>query len=191
MLETRQRSAPFSNESEVGIGPPGPPLWGAHWDHGIHLDDEVVTATADSTVERMIEFAANIVEMLGSTAGVLLRLEDLESRLNTLTRSFQSFAEQAQLPAKKCVVVPIQHLPNGYHLRRPIQVFVEPEDEGFVASFVDANVNISGDTLHEAVENLKLLILDLYVELREVPASSLGPGPARQLEVLSFFIREE
>jgi hypothetical protein len=79
--------------------------------------------------------------------------------------------------------------PEPYEVLRPIPVLVRPEGEEFVASFVEANVNASGETQQEAFESLKALVLDVFDSLRSHPAEKLGPEPARRLAVLRDFIR--
>jgi predicted RNase H-like HicB family nuclease len=100
------------------------------------------------------------------------RLEALESSrvLGSTTLQIQTFA------------------PEPYGVKRPIPVVVQRLQEGFTASFVDANVNSSGDSQQEAYANVKELILDVFDSLRSLPASRLGPGPTRQLAVLREFI---
>ena len=78
--------------------------------------------------------------------------------------------------------------PEPYRVRRPIPVSLQRRVDGYVASFVEANVNSSGDTQQEAVANVKELILDVFDSLSTLPPSKLGPGPARQLAVLREFI---
>ena len=83
------------------------------------------------------------------------------------------------------IVVPIgTFAPEPFSLREPIWAVVQPVDDGFVATFFDANISTSGDTQEEAAANLKDLILDIYLDLEKEPAERLGPEPKRQLAVL-------
>lgn len=79
--------------------------------------------------------------------------------------------------------------PEPYELMRDIEILIEPSDDGFVASFLDANLSISGDTQHEAVTNLKALMIDAFERLHELGESKLGPGPKQQLRILGSLIR--
>jgi hypothetical protein len=79
-------------------------------------------------------------------------------------------------------------LPEPYRLLKPIPIVVQHDSEGFRASFMDAGINSSGDTQQEAYSNVKELILDVFDSLRALPASKLGPKPARQLDVLREFL---
>lgn len=78
--------------------------------------------------------------------------------------------------------------PEPYTVKRPLPVSMQRRQDGYLASFVDANINSSGDTQQEAFANLRELILDVFDNLRSLPASELGPGPKRQLAVLREFI---
>ena len=78
--------------------------------------------------------------------------------------------------------------PEPYRLLKPIPVVVQQDSEGFRASFMDAGIHTSGDTQQEAYSNVKELILDVFDSLRTLPASRLGPKPARQLAVLREFL---
>jgi predicted RNase H-like HicB family nuclease len=78
--------------------------------------------------------------------------------------------------------------PEAYEVLRPIPVLIRPEGDEFVASFVEANVNSSGETQQEAFENVKALLLDVFDNLRFHPVEKLGPEPAHRLAVLRDFI---
>lgn len=78
--------------------------------------------------------------------------------------------------------------PEPYEVLRPIPVFVRSEGNEFVASFIEANVNASGETQQEALESLKALVLDVFDSLKFHPAGKLGPEPARRLAILRDFI---
>jgi len=87
------------------------------------------------------------------------------------------------------VVVPITTLaPEPFDLLREIPVVVQPTDDGYLATFFDANIGMTGDTQEEAVSSLRLLLVDVFDELEKEEAQ-LGPYPARQLAVLRGFMR--
>ena len=87
-------------------------------------------------------------------------------------------------------VIPITTLaPEPYQILRDISVVVEPADDGFNATFFDANIGTAGDTQEEAVSNLRSLILDTFEYLASEPTETLGPEPARQLAVLRVFLK--
>lgn len=79
--------------------------------------------------------------------------------------------------------------PEPLELVRPFHVSMQADDEGFRAEFLDANLVGFGETPAEAVWNLKDLIAGTLETLRSVEPSQLGPGPRRQLAVLSAFIK--
>jgi len=89
------------------------------------------------------------------------------------------------------VEVPIETLaPDPYEVIRSFHVVVQPFAEEYLARFFDANLAASGATVEEAVFNLKDMIVATYEMLCDHEESELGPGPAKQLQVLKAFLRE-
>jgi hypothetical protein len=87
------------------------------------------------------------------------------------------------------VVVPITTLePEPFDLLHSIPVVVQPTNDGYLATFFDANVGISGDTKEESVANLRLLLVDVFEQLEREEAQ-LGPQLVRQLAVLRKFMK--
>jgi predicted DNA-binding antitoxin AbrB/MazE fold protein len=87
------------------------------------------------------------------------------------------------------VVVPISTLePEPFDLLRTIPVVVQPTADGYLATFFDANIGITGDTKEESVANLRLLLVDAFEELEREEAQ-LGPQLVRQLAVLRGFMK--
>jgi hypothetical protein len=78
--------------------------------------------------------------------------------------------------------------PKPYRVKRPIPVVVREHDGVFLASFVDANINASGETAHEAFETVKALMLDMFDHLSR--QAKLGPKLAKALAALREFIDE-
>ncbi len=78
--------------------------------------------------------------------------------------------------------------PASVVLLRPIPVTVQQEDGVYAASFEDANVNASGETLNDALDMLKEMIAFTYEEYSEKEAV-LGIGPQKQLAALRRFVR--
>lgn len=82
----------------------------------------------------------------------------------------------------------IASLPDpSLKLKKTISVHLDHIDRGYVVSFDEANIGASGDSPFEALSNLGYLISDTW-ELLSEEKEKLGPGPARQLEVLQMFI---
>ncbi len=87
------------------------------------------------------------------------------------------------------VVVPITTLaPEPFDLLRTIPVVAQPTADGYLATFFDANVGITGDTMEESVANLRVLLADVFEELEREEAR-LGPQLVRQLAVLRGFMK--
>jgi hypothetical protein len=80
--------------------------------------------------------------------------------------------------------------PEPYELLRPISIVIEGQAKGFIASFVEANINASGETEHEAINMVKDTILMAYERLGSKDDKSLGPGPLRQKQILMSLIRQ-
>jgi dCTP deaminase len=86
--------------------------------------------------------------------------------------------------------VPLTTLePGRYELTRDIPVVLQPSDDGFTATFFDANIASGGDTEEEAVDNLRTLIIDTFDLLESVEPEKLGREPRRQLQLLRSLIR--
>jgi predicted RNase H-like HicB family nuclease len=106
------------------------------------------------------------------SADLLQRVEDLEQQIQ-----------------RRSVIVPIQDLaPARVEVIQPILAVVQDEDGTFVASFVDANINASGESQLDAVEMLKDVIASSF-QLFHNKEAVLGEEPTRQLAVLRHFLR--
>ena len=81
--------------------------------------------------------------------------------------------------------------PEPYELLKPISIEIEGQGDGFVASFVEANINGSGATEHEAINMVKDTILMAYERLSAKDDRQLGPGPLKQKQILTSLIREK
>jgi predicted RNase H-like HicB family nuclease len=112
-----------------------------------------------------------------------LRLKKLEEEVQDLKRRL------ADVHTAHLVVATL--VPAPYEVIKEIPVWVRPEEDSYVASFVDANVNASGETVNDAVDNLKDMMAALLESLGSLPKGRLGKGPARQLAVLKAFIRKK
>jgi predicted RNase H-like HicB family nuclease len=109
-------------------------------------------------------------------------LKSLEDRIVDLTARMERRAGTK--------IVPVQTFaPEPYSLLKPMSVLIEDFEDGYLASFFDANIGTSGETEQEAFENLKSLVLDMFDSLSREAPERLGPEPARQLAVLRSFIR--
>ena len=86
--------------------------------------------------------------------------------------------------------MPITNLENGYGVRHPIPISVQRIEGSFVVSFAATNLHAPGDTLDEAVSNLKYLLADTLDLLLTHRSDELGPAPKRHLSVLQSYIRK-
>jgi hypothetical protein len=95
------------------------------------------------------------------------------------------------LSTQPYVVTVTTFAPEPYDLDRPISIVVRDHGDCFTASFVEANINASGETEHEALEMVKDTILSAFVWLTSIADKKLGPGPLKQKHVLNTLIREK
>jgi hypothetical protein len=72
---------------------------------------------------------------------------------------------------------------SSYEIIKPIPVVMQEEDGVSVASFIEANINASGETVPDAIDMLKDMIVSSY-QLFVEKESVLGEGPKTQLTVL-------
>lgn len=121
-----------------------------------------------------------------------MRLTTYGSRLNRLERELRELKRLVKPSTRNSVTVAVTTLaPELFELLRDIPVIVRAVDRGYVASFVDANVNASGDSPNDAVANLKDVMVGLFDLLASKPRQVLGKGPARQLAVLCEIMRRK
>lgn len=113
-------------------------------------------------------------------------------RFESIERDLLTLKEQlAQLQNNCPTVVIIDTLaPEPFDVVRPFHVTVEPYEDEYRASFVDANLSAFGETRAEAVWALKDIIAATFEVLSDLGEKKLGPGPARQFRVLREFIRK-
>ena len=138
----------------------------------------VVAGTIGKVLLFVLTSPGNLLEAIGDVMPIATKRSKLAKR-----------KEAAQVLVPGIIAVPITTFaPEPYELRRPPLVIVQHGDEGFTASFFDANIHASGDTEEEAFRNLKSLLLDVFDSLRAESPENLGPEPKRQLAVLEEFI---
>lgn len=77
---------------------------------------------------------------------------------------------------------------HGLAVKKEIPIVVQPDGDEYTATFMDADIGMSGDTDTEAVSNLRDILASIFKKFAILPASKLGPGPAAQLAVLREFI---
>jgi predicted RNase H-like HicB family nuclease len=74
--------------------------------------------------------------------------------------------------------------PEPVELKRDICIVVQAKGEGYVATYFDAGISMSGDTQEEAVLNLKAVLVHVLEELEAESPEALAPQLAKQLAVL-------
>jgi hypothetical protein len=79
---------------------------------------------------------------------------------------------------------------DAFELLRPITITFERTEFGYIASFSEANMAVSGITKHDALQALEVEILDAFEDWM-ADESALGPGPSQQLAVLKNYISKK
>lgn len=103
---------------------------------------------------------------------------------------YQNQASLTKLVPDKSLRVFLEKLSDPeYELLKAIPVVVESTDSDFVASFLEANINASGESQWAALRHLGYLVIDVFEMLMDEEAS-LAALPARQLEVLRSYLRK-
>ena len=87
------------------------------------------------------------------------------------------------------LVVYIGYIGKDFNLKRGIPIELTGSDGDWLASFLDANIAMSGDSPSDALHAVKSEIEDAYRIYRS--ESKLGPEPARQLSILESYIGEK
>jgi hypothetical protein len=159
------------------------------------LEEEVIQSWLVPARREEQERQAELLEdQIRSVFGYGKKLEEFDQRLDRIDEMLQAILVKVAAigSTKSSIMVPIQSLaPEPYKVLQPLTVVVTEADEGYEAAFFDASIFASGDTEEDAVSNLKDTMIDTYERLSELKESQLGPGPARQKQVLDFYIRKD
>lgn len=191
------RMPPHAERGEAGpllgersfVSPPTEYEFGAWAPFNKAVKSEVVFVEARWTQEVQI-LEQHLKSLFGHTEKLQYlcdKVEELGATLRTILKRVEGLGV-----GRPVIWVPIASLaPEPYELVRPFTAVVAPSDEGFEASFFDANIHASGDTEEEAIANLKGSLLDAYDRLAQLGERQLGPGPMRQKQVLDLHIRRK
>ena len=83
--------------------------------------------------------------------------------------------------------------PRPFTLNHPLTIIVEgDEDLGWVAAFYEASIAGSGETVFDAIEDLKDGIVGALNHVSRLPSELVGSFPRKQLAVLkAVTVRKE
>jgi len=141
---------------------------------------------ASESTDDLAKAFASLAENLRPRIEADMRLSILEKVVLELRSTVND------LQNRQTITVPLISLePEPLELIRQIPVVLQPDGDGFMATFFDANINASGDTQTDAVENLKDLIASSFHRFSELGEEKLGPGPRRQFAVLRSLIQKK
>lgn len=86
-------------------------------------------------------------------------------------------------------IIPLNSLKHPkYHLKVPVHISLEFEEDKVIASFDDIEAFSYADTASEAIDLLCEEIIQVYEDLLE-EQESLGPLPRKWLQYLVFFAK--
>lgn len=81
---------------------------------------------------------------------------------------------------------------TGYHLKKPMEVLIREDEQGFVVSFFEANVHASGETIGNAMDMFRDALTQRFRFLAELMENEcpdeMGEEGKRQLAVLREFV---
>jgi hypothetical protein len=117
-------------------------------------------------------------------------LVSMRDNILELTREISELKSEVQrLQQSRAYVVPLTTLTPSFRMLQQIPVTIEGDGEDFTATFIEANVSASGETEADAIANFKNSLLSSYELLESLPASQLGPLPARQWGILRDVVK--
>ena len=157
------------------------------------MEDYAECVASSPSHERRFTPAGDVVDFPNA-----MRILQLELRISDLARqckSLQNRVKQLEETASSMLVPINTFAPNPFEVMKPIVVLVEPvtEEDGepceYIASFVDASISATGDTLEEAVALLKGRMTSQFKFLTGLPADRLGRMPQQQLAALQAVMR--
>lgn len=121
---------------------------------------------------------------------VKARVEAIERDVSDLKKSINQILYRIEHTKAISFASPIvTFAPEPFKLSTPLSVVLTPVENGYIASFPEANLGSSGETMHEAIENLKDLILTVYREFESMDDESLGPAILKQKTILFDLIQ--
>lgn len=150
--------------------------WGEQFRKALDQLATIATIKA-SEARRMEQFERGLAAVQDATGKLERRIAELEDLPEPIMVPISTFA------------------PEPFDVIQPLLVVVEPivgepdDDCEYVATFVDAEIAASGDTVTEAVLCLKDRLLATFDMLDRMPKTRLGKRPKRQLAVLQSVIR--
>jgi hypothetical protein len=156
----------------------------------MRIISEASSTSADSMLLPLIPHTSEYIETQFSST---LSCQSLKSLSLATTAGFYVVIQHqhsADKPARPAVLrTTICDMPGeSYKLRLPIPVTIRRMGDGeYLASFVEANIGMSGETQQEALQNLIIDILDAF-ELFLNEENNLGPEPSRELTVLKRYL---
>jgi hypothetical protein len=143
-------------------------------------DSDFVALTSD------VEESARAFEgLFGMLSGRIAQLTEQIGHLELRIRQLEGqVADLSDRPSERLVEMS-SLFTRDFHLKRPILVNIEEDEDETLARWPTVGVTARGVTEPDAIENLGSAIVDLYVELRDSNPSELGETPLAWFSILT------
>ncbi|HEV2803360.1 MAG TPA: hypothetical protein VGW57_00380 [Chthoniobacterales bacterium] len=148
-----------------------------------------VTAGIVQSEPVLPENIANFTELLTNYSTYVNAMVERRWQMTLTDRVLSDLRSRVEyLENHRTLVVPVDTFGDeDFEVFQPFSVVVEPSGDEFTATLYDANVSASGETVEEAISNLKEMLLEL-IELFETGVK-LGAAMQKQKAVLTSLIR--
>lgn len=156
---------------------------------------EANISASEMTYADLVKSGELVRERLQTQLGAVFGypgFDAIRTELTTLRQLLETLtAKVDQLAANPSQSVCLRSFaPEPFEAAVPVDVLIVSDEDGFQASFLDANLHAYGETREEALFNMKATILETYQRLREMPDARLGRSMLRQKRLLSHYLRE-
>lgn len=136
---------------------------------------------------RVIDIQRRVARVPRWDRAIYKSLADLRERIDKLQKQIEELTETVEGTAKISNAT-IYELGNSqYELTMPLQIVLEENQEETVARIPELNLYASEDTDSEAINELKLEVIQLYEDLQSSDRK-LGPLPESWLQTLRKLI---
>lgn len=141
-------------------------------------------------IRHSLESPFNLAEVFKEFAESVHSKAKSDLRIGILEKVVMELRQKVSHLESRCeTIVPINTLDDAkLRIKSVFYIHVMPDENEYQAVFGDANLNATGETRFEAIENLKDLIVTNFKFFSSLGVSKLGPMPRKQLRAMSEFI---
>lgn len=174
----------WHQEHDPVFRPQGPTSWAQTCSRMVNIGTQGVAVVVDWQ-DKVPALLSGATDELRSRLNDVARLGIFERKLLLIKEKLTEL--QRQYPT---VTIIDSMAPEPFDVIRPFHITVSPYEDEYQASLLDANLYAYGDTKSEAIWNLKDIIVATFDSFSAHGKEKLGPGPARQFEILNSLIRK-